>query len=324
MRALQLRGVELPLELSELDLPVPAAGWTLVRLAAAALNKRDYWITRGKYPGLVFPMVLGSDGVGWHGHRRVVIDPSLGWGNDPRHFSPGFRILGMPDPGTLADYVAVPTANLHDLPAHLSWEEGAALPVCGVTAYRAMFTRGAAAKGERMLVTGIGGGVAMMALLFGLAHGMEVWVTSSSDHKIEQAVALGASGGANYTRPEWPAELGRRLPGKFDLMIDGAGGEGFSEVLPFMADRGRLVIYGGTRGVIHNLSPQRIFWKQLDILGSSMGSPQDFRTMLDFVSAHHVRPVVSDVFPLEEGNQALALLARGDQTGKVVIRIGHD
>jgi D-arabinose 1-dehydrogenase-like Zn-dependent alcohol dehydrogenase len=186
-----------------------------------------------------------------------------------------------------------------------------------------MFTRGRARSGERMLITGIGGGVAMMAMLFGLAAGLEVWVTSSSDSKLTQAVEAGAAGGANYTRPEWAAELGTRLTGKIDLVIDGAGGEGFSELLPVMANRGRMVIYGGTRGPIHGLSPQRIFWKQLDILGSSMGSPDDFQAMLDFVSRHQVRPLVSDVFPMEDANRALALLARGDQSGKVVVRIGQ-
>ncbi len=323
MRALVLRGLEQPLELIDMDRPVPPGGWTLVQVMAAALNKRDYWITRGKYPGLVFPMTLGSDGVGLHGDRRVIIDPSIGWGDDPGHFAAGFRILGMPDPGTLSEWVAVPEANLHEIPAHLSWEEAAALPVCGVTAYRAMFTRGRARSGERMLITGIGGGVAMMAMLFGLAAGLEVWVTSSSDSKLTQAVEAGAAGGANYTRPEWAAELGTRLTGKIDLVIDGAGGEGFSELLPVMANRGRMVIYGGTRGPIHGLSPQRIFWKQLDILGSSMGSPDDFQAMLDFVSRHQVRPLVSDVFPMEDANRALALLARGDQSGKVVVRIGQ-
>jgi len=324
MRALMLEGLESPLVLAEIEMPVPPAGWKQVRVAAAALNKRDYWITRGKYPGLVFPVVPGSDGVGWVDGRRVIIDPSIGWGKDPEHFEPGFRILGMPDYGTLAEYVAVPEENIHDLPAHLSWAEGAALPVCGVTAYRALVTRGRASAGERMLVSGIGGGVATMALLFGRALGLEVWVTSSSDAKIDQAVADGAAGGFNYTRPDWSADMGARLPGKIDLVIDGAGGAGFSTLLPHMANRGRMVIYGGTRGAIDDLSPQRIFWKQLDILGTSMGSPDDFRQMLDLVDRFQLHPRISEVFSMEDANKALALLARGDQSGKVVIRIAND
>lgn len=324
MRALLLEGLERPLSLVEMDDPTPPAGWERVRVAAAAFNKRDYWITRGKYPGLVFPMVPGSDGVGWVDGRRVIIDPSIGWGGDPDHFAPGFRILGMPDFGTLAEFTAVPRENIHDLPAHLSWAEGAALPVCGVTAYRALVTRGRARSGERVLVSGIGGGVATMALLFGQAMGMEVWVTSSSDAKIDQAIADGAAGGFNYTRPDWSSEMGARLPGKIDLVIDGAGGAGFSALLSHMANRGRMVIYGGTRGAIDNLSPQRIFWKQLDILGTSMGSPEDFQAMLDLVASHQLHPRVSDVFPMEEANEALALLAHGEQSGKVVIRIAND
>src|SRR5690606_38805643 len=187
MRALLLRGLDQPLELTTLDMPPLQPGWTHVRVVNAAFNKRDYWITRGKYPGLTFPLVPGSDGAGWWQDRRVIINPSRGWGDDPDHFATGFRILGMPDPGTFAEYVAVPEGNLYDIPDHLTWEEAAALPVCGVTAFRAMFARGRARAGERMLITGIGGGVASMALLYGVALGMEVWVSSSSDTKIAQA-----------------------------------------------------------------------------------------------------------------------------------------
>ncbi len=321
MSSMILWGLDKPLEPAEIAPTLPSAGEVYVHLRAAALNKRDYWITKGKYPGLSFPLVLGSDGAGVLDGREVIINPGLDWGSDPDYFSSDFRILGMPDHGTFSDTVKVPASNLYDKPSHLSWVEAAALPVCGVTAYRAMFTRGKAKAGETMLITGIGGGVASMALLFGIAIGMDVWVTSSLDHKIDMAVQQGASGGANYARSTWDQELANKLNGKFDLIIDGAGGPDFSRILPMMSPRGRMVMYGGTRGNINELSPQRIFWKQLDILGSTMGSPDDFSNMIDFVNKHKIKPIVSHTFQLAEVNDALAVIAEGDQFGKVCLEI---
>jgi len=316
-----LWGLDRPLEIAEIDPTLPSEGEVFVRLRAAALNKRDYWVTKGKYPGLVFPLVLGSDGAGVVDGREVIINPGLDWGSDPDQFSPDFRILGMPDFGTLSDLVKVPEINLYDKPKHLSWTEAAAFPLCGVTAYRAMFTRGRAKPGEKMLITGIGGGVASMAMLFGIASGMDVWVTSSSDYKLDQAVLHGASGGANYSRHTWDKELAEKIDGKFDLVIDGAGGTDFSKIVHMMHPRGRIVIYGGTRGNIEQLSPQRIFWKQLDILGSTMGSPDDFSLMVDMVIKYEIKPIISHTFSLMEANDALAVIAEGDQFGKVCIDI---
>jgi len=321
MRSMILWGLDMPLQPADIPPASPGEGEVMVSLRAAALNKRDYWITKGKYPGLSFPLVPGSDGAGLLDGREVVINPGLDWGSDPDHFAPDFRILGMPDHGTFAQMVKVPESNLYDKPKHLSWVEAAALPVCGVTAYRAMITRGRAKSGERMLITGIGGGVASMALVFGVAMGMEVWVTSSSDHKIDLAIQQGAYGGDNYSRATWDQELAEKLKGKIDLVIDGAGGGDFSRMLPLMSARGRMVIYGGTRGNIDGLSPQRIFWKQLDILGSTMGSPDDFGKMIEFVNLHRIKPIVSHTFSLEEANEAMGLIASGDQFGKVCLEI---
>lgn len=321
MRAMMLWGMDLPLEMAEISPADPSVEEVSVRLRAAALNKRDYWITKGKYPGISFPLILGSDGAGEIDGRDVILNPGLDWGSDPDHFSPDFRILGMPDHGTLTEFVKVPVSNVYDKPKHLTWAEAAALPVCGVTAYRAMMTRGKAKTGQRMLITGIGGGVASMALLFGKALDMEIWVTSSSDHKIDLAVQYGASGGANYSRSTWDKELAEKLSGRFDLVIDGAGGSDFAKIVHLMNPRGKLVLYGGTRGNIDDLSPQRIFWKQLDILGSTMGSPEDFQQMLDFVNLYKIKPIISHTFQLSEANEALAVLAKGDQFGKICIDI---
>ncbi len=321
MSSMILFGNDSPLEVGDLVPSMPNEGEVFVLLKAAALNKRDYWITKGKYPGITYPLVLGSDGVGVIEGREVIINPSIAWGDDPEYFSDDFSILGLPYHGTFSDMVVVPEENIFDKPDHLSWVEAAALPVCGVTAYRAMMTRGRARSGQRMLITGIGGGVATMALLFGVAMDMEVWVTSSSDMKIEKAIKYGASGGANYSGSDWDKELVQQAGGRFDLVIDGAGGKDFSRMVHFMNPRGRIVVYGGTSGNIEGLSPQRIFWKQLDILGSTMGSPIDFKHMLDFVVQHKIKPIVSHVFPLEKANEAMDIIAKGEQFGKVCLEI---
>lgn len=324
MIAAQLRGLEMPLEITELPTPQPGPDEVIVQLKAAALNKRDFWITKGKYPKLTFPIVPGSDGVGLIENREIIINPGLDWGNNPDRFDADFRILGMPEYGTFAESIVVPSSNIYDKPSHLSWTEAAALPVCGVTAYRAMFMRGRASSTDRMLITGVGGGVATLALLFGAAIGMEVWVTSSSEEKIALAMQHGAAGGVNYTNTDWDKTLEAKAAGRFDLVIDGAGGNDFSRIVNIMNPGGRMVIYGGTRGEINALSPQRIFWKQLDILGSSMGSPVDFTNMLDLVNRYRIKPIVSHVFPLRKINDALDVIAKGKQFGKICIEIPGD
>ena len=321
MNGMILWGPGKPLEMAELTPTLPPVGEVFIRLQSAALNKRDYWITQGKYPGIVYPLILGSDGAGMLDKREVIINPGINWGDNPQHFGPGFKILGMPDNGSLAQLMKAPEQNIYDKPSHLSWIEAAALPVAGVTAYRAMFTRGHAKPGEKLLITGVGGGVATMALLFGVAIGMDVWVTSSSDQKIEKAIQHGAKGGVKYTTSSWQKDISEMVNDNFDLVLDGAGGPEFSKIISLMNPAGRIVIYGGTAGTISDLSPQRIFWKQLDILGTSMGSPHDFEHMLDFVNQHKIKPIVSHTFSLEEANEALAIIGRNEQFGKVCIEI---
>lgn len=309
------------LVLTEITPTLPPIGDVYVKVHSAAVNKRDYWITQGKYPGIVYPLILGSDGAGMVEDKEVIINPGVNWGDNPQHFCPGFKILGMPDNGTFAQMVKVPMENLYPKPQHLSWTEAAALPVAGVTAYRALFTRGQGKAGENLLITGIGGGVATMTLLFALAGGMNVWVSSSSDEKISRAVSLGAKGGVNYKSEHWDKQLIEMNNDKFDLVIDGAGSGEFSKLVSMMNPNGRIVIYGGTAGAINDLSPQRIFWKEIDILGSTMGSPQDFQSMIDFVNLHKIKPVVSHTFSLDEINEAIGVVGRNEQFGKVCIEI---
>ena len=311
--------------------PQPAAGEAVVAIRAAALNHRDVWIKTGQYAGLKWPCQPGSDGAGvvmavgdgvdaaWSG-REVVINPSFDWGSDEQTQGPNFTILGLPRAGTLAEKISVPVAQLSAKPAHLSWEEAAALPLAGLTAYRAVFARARLRAGERVLVTGIGSGVAWFALQFAVVCGADVWVTSSSAEKIAKAIALGAKGGFHYTRVGWAVEA-TKIAGMFDVIVDSAGGAGFGDLIDLAAPGGRIVFFGGTRGNSPALPLRKIFWRQLSLLGTTRGSPADWSAMLEFVALHRVRPVVSEVFPLARAGEAFALMERGGQCGKIVVRI---
>lgn len=269
MWALTLRQIKTPLQLEERPDLKPAAGEVVVRLHAAALNRRDYWITQGMYPGIQLPVVLGSDGAGtvsacgagvdprWL-DREVVIHPGMDWGENEAVQDPTFQILGLPRDGTLATEVVVPAAQLHAKPVHLDWHQAAALPLSGLTAYRALLVQGALQSGETVLITGVGGGVATFALQFALAVGATVWVTSSSNEKIRRAVDLGAAGGFNYTASGWSQEL-RRRAGATDLIIDSAGGAGYAQLVDGAAPGGRIVNYGATAGPPERLDLFKVF-----------------------------------------------------------------
>jgi NADPH:quinone reductase-like Zn-dependent oxidoreductase len=245
------------------------------------------------------------------------------WGEGQRAQGRHFRVLGMPDPGTFAEYTTAAAAYVRPRPAHLNWAQAAALPLAGLTAYRAAFVRAQLQAGERVLVTGIGGGVALVAAQLCAAAGAEVWVTSGDDDKLARALALplGLRGGANYKAEGWAKDLTKRAGGPFDVLIDSAGGAGFEALVDAAAPGGRIVFYGGTQGNITSLPPGKVFWKQLSILGTSMGSLQDFDAMLAFVDEHQLVPIVDKHFSLAEGQAALSYLAAGQQLGKVVLDI---
>ncbi len=331
MRALVLEEIDAPLTCRDAEKPTPAEGEALVRIAAAALNHRDVYISHGQYPGIETPIILGSDGCGsveavsgdgadWVG-KEVIINPSLGWGDDPRVQRDDFSILGLPRPGTFAQYVTVPIENLAAKPPHLSPELAAALPLAGVTAWRALMTRGAMQAGDRVLISGVGGGVALFALQFAVAGGAEVYVTSGSEAKIARAVELGAKGGALYSEPGWRKKLSAYVPQGFDVIVDGAGGEGFGELARLLGAAGRLAFYGGTRGKWPTILPQHLFFRQVAILASTMGSPEDFASMVAFVTEHELVPVVDRSFPLNDGAEAFTHLESGSQFGKVVLTV---
>jgi NADPH:quinone reductase-like Zn-dependent oxidoreductase len=330
MQGLVLSTVDSPPVFQTVTKPEPGPGQVRIKLAAAALNRRDVWIMRGKYPGIRTPVILGSDGCGVVDavgdgvdslpSGRVILNPSMHWGDSLAHQSLKYQILGLPKNGTFAEYVVLPARNVHAAPAHLSDVEAAALPLAGLTAYRALVTRAQLKAGEKVLITGIGGGVAIKALQIALALGAsEVWVTSSRDAAIEQAVALGAAGGVKYTDEDWSRQLQRKVPTGFDVIVDSAGGEGFGGLIRVAGMGGRIVFFGGTVGKWPRILPQYLFFKQISILGTTMGGDAEFADLLALVAKTGLRPVVSDVRPLADGASAFLHLEASRQIGKVVL-----
>lgn len=320
MKALVLNTLHHPLDYVEVSDPAPAKGEVVVNLRAAALNHRDLFITQGLYAGIRFPCIFGSDGAGELRGKRVVLYPALEWGDNPDFQGKNFRILGMPDDGTFAEQIRVPRQNVFLMPEHLGWEQAAALPLAGLTAWRTLFSRCKLKNGEKVLISGIGGGVALTALQLAVAAGATVFVTSSSSEKIEKAVKLGAKGGAIYREEGWDKRLKAEVGG-FDVIVDSAAGDGFA-VFPALCNPGaRIGVYGGTLGKVNGLSMQPVFWKQISILGSTMGSLREFRAMLAFVAKHEIVPVVDSVFPLSEGNAAFEKMGKGTQFGKIVLQM---
>ena len=332
MKAIQLiDGVEDKIELSDVPKPEPQSGEVLVRIKAAALNRRDQWIRQGMYPGIRFGSVLGSDGAGvvedlgdgadpkWL-DKEVLINPNVNWGEKPAHQAADYRVLGMPDHGTLAEYICVHTDKLHEKPALLNWEQAAALPLGGLTAYRATFHHGQVKAGDKVLISGIGGGVAQFAFQFALATQAEVYVTSGNEQKLRTAKEMGASGAFNYRNEGWQKAL-FKASGGFDCVIDSAGGDQINDFIRMMRPAGRIVFYGATNGTPQKLDLFRMFWNQITLQGSTMGNDQEFVDMISFVEQHQIKPIIDSVRPIDEAVSAFNDMRDGRQFGKLVIRV---
>lgn len=331
MKALQLTtatGIE-AVVLADVPDPSPAAGQVSVRLAAAALNHRELWIARGMYPGMQLPATLGCDGAGTieaigdgvdpvRLGQEVILYPGLDWGDDPAVPRADFGLLGMPGPGTVAERVVVSAAHALPRPEHLDPLAAAALPLGGLTAWRGLTVKGGIKAGDTLLITGIGGGVATFALLFAVAMGARVFVTSGSDASIEQAIALGAAGGVNYHTERWGKALAAQANG-IDLVFDGAPAGGYAEYGRALAMGARVVVYGSTGGGSFPVSAPELFLKNVSVHGTNVGSPDDFAAMARFVSEHRITPVIDRIFPFAEALAALAYLQASHAFGKVVI-----
>jgi zinc-binding alcohol dehydrogenase/oxidoreductase len=334
MKAVRLNELGGPekLHVEEIAEPVARAGEIVVKISRAAFNRRDVFITQGLYPGIELPKTLGSDGAGVVATlgegvsgpavgTAVVIDPEIGWSDTLGHAYKGASVLGMPLDGTFAEYVVVPAANVYKKPAALSDDEAAAIPLAGETAYRAVFTRGQIRRDDAVLITGVGSGVQTFALLYAKHAGARTIVTSGSDEKLERAKALGADVAINYkTNPDWHKEARTAAGGGGpSLIIDSTGGETFARCLDIARHEARVVVYGGTAGDA-KIRPFSIFWKHLNIMGTSMGSPSDFAAMLALFEGG-LRPVVDKVFPMDQAAAAAERLASSEQFGKVVLAI---
>jgi len=309
------------LRLAEVADPPPRAGWVTVALKASALNWHDVLVRQGKY-GSPLPHVPGADGAGVRtdSGEPVIILPSLWWGDDESAPAAGWQILGDHEPGTYAELVRVPADCVAPKPAGLSWPEAAALPLAGLTIYRALFTRGRLRQGESLLVLGAGGSVATTAVSLAAGIGAVVTVTSGTADKIERAKALGATGGVCYTEDHW-WEAARELSPSgrgFDLVLDSVGT--WQESILAVRNGGRVVVLGASRAEQATLDVRRFYFGQFDLLGTTMGSPRDFAGLLRLLgSGRFPPPVVDRVYPLGAAAQAHEYLESGAGFGKVVL-----
>ncbi|MEP1033207.1 zinc-binding dehydrogenase [Ekhidna sp.] len=327
MKAITITQESEPIQLADISKPEISGDECLVKLSAAALNRRDQWIREGMYPGIQFGTVLGSDGCGvveegpveWKG-KEVIINPNVAWGDNPEVQSDKYSVLGMPTNGTLAEYIKVPTHRLHKKPVHLTNNEAAALPLAGLTAFRATINKGAVNAQKRVLVTGAGGGVSQFAIAFAVASGAEVYVTSGNEDKIERVKEMGVKGGFNYRDEKWYKAA--VALGGFDSIIDSAGGNQLNNYLKIIKPSGRIVMYGSTTGHPEKLDVFRLFWSQAQIMGSTMGSDDEFTEMLEWITKYQIRPTVDKVFDLDNYLLAFDRFKEPDSFGKIVVKFG--
>jgi zinc-binding alcohol dehydrogenase/oxidoreductase len=314
------------LRYEDADDPVAGPGEVLIRLKAASLNHLDIW-TRQGLPSAPKPRILGADGAGvvdapgedadrFAAGDKVVINPGL---------DDGAHILGEHMDGTHAELIAVPADYVHPLPGDLTFEEAAAFPLVFETAYRMLVTRAGVQEGEWVLVWGVGGGVASAALVLAKALGARVIATSSSDEKLERAREAGADAVVNHESGDVAAAVKEATEGHgADVVVEHVGEATWKTSLQAAATEGRVVVCGATSGPNPPAQLHRVWWKQLSILGSTMGTRADFAGVYDLVARGTAKPIVDRVFPLSEAAAAHEYLEAGNQFGKVVLKIGDD
>jgi NADPH:quinone reductase-like Zn-dependent oxidoreductase len=344
LKALTLTATGSLQQLQFTDLPAPEPGTpdaVRVRLRAAALNRLDLWVVQG-VPGVDyrFPHILGSDGAGvveavgpaarrFRPGDRVMINPGIScgaceWceaGDEP--VCAEFGVLGEHRPGTLAEAIVVPERNLAPVPDGMGWAEAAAFPLTTLTAWRMLITRARLQPGERVLIWGIGGGVAQAALRIVKLVGATAIVTSGSDAKLARARELGADVTLNHATQDVPREI-RALTGRrgVEVVVDTVGETTWARSLRSLARLGRLVTCGGTSGPMVTTDVRKLFWYQWSILGSTMGSLAEFRAISGLAAQGRLWPEVDSVVPFERAIEAFERLAAGEQMGKIVIEVG--
>ncbi len=326
MRVVHLTAFGGPEVLKPADVPdpEPRPGHVAIDLVRAALNHRDVWIREGR-PGPL-PAVLGSDGAGVVSEvgagvegvaagDEVVVNPALDWGDREDAPGPDFRILGVPDQGTYAERIVVAAHQVRPRPAGWSWDECAAFPLGGLTAWRALRLAGAA-PGRRILVTGAGGGVGTFLVQIGAALGATIVATTGSAAKIARALELGAAEALDYHDPDWP-----RRAGPVHAAIDSVGGSGLDAVIGTLVRGGVLVSFGDTAREPATVDLAEVFLEWRRIQGTTMGSPREFDALLEHIASATWRPVIDSIHPLGEAAEAHRRLVDPERTGKVVLAI---
>lgn len=303
------------LTVGDLDAPDAPSGSVRVRVVASSLNHHDLWSLKGVgLPEDRLPMVLGCDasGIDDDGHEVIVhsVVSSADWRGDET-LDPKRSLLSERYPGTMADHVWVPERNLVPKPAELSFEEAACLPTAWLTAYRMLFTVSPAAPGSTVLVQGAGGGVASALIALASAAGFRVWATSRSEEKRDRAVALGA---------EQAFDAGARLPERVDVVFDSVGEATWAHSLKSLVPGGTVVTCGATSGPAPSADLNRVFFLQLRVLGSTMGTREELIRLTRFLVATGVRPVIDTVLPLDDAAQGFQRMLDGDVFGKIVFR----
>lgn len=329
-------------QIQDVEAPKPQSGEVVVKVLCAGLNHLDIWVRKGR-PGsnLRMPHVLGSDAAGIVAAvgegvqspkvgERVIVNPALSCGHcefcrgGQQSVCADFGIVGLVRPGTFTEQVVVPGGNCYPRPPHLSDEEAAVLALAYVTAWRMLMTRAQVKPGEMVLIHGIGGGVAVAALQFAKMIGAETFVTSSSNDKLSHAKRLGADHTLNYEKEsvtKWiESETGRR---GVDVAIDAVGATTWPLDFACIRKGGRIVLCGVTTGAKAETNLQVLYWNQLNVMGSTMGSDEDFRQMLRAVTVNQVKPVVDTTLPLDQARAAMERMETAGQFGKIALRISQ-
>jgi NADPH:quinone reductase-like Zn-dependent oxidoreductase len=301
------------LQVGEMPDPAPQGGWTTVTVKAAALNHHDLWSLRGV--GLsedALPMILGCDAAGLDEDGNEVVVHAVvtndSWRGDET-LDPRRSLLSERHPGALAQRVAVPARNVIPKPAELSFAHAACLPTAWLTAYRMLFTRGGVTPGMTVLVQGAGGGVATALTVLGSAAGVRVWVTSRSEHKREEALRLGA---------ERAFEAGARLPERVDAVMETVGKATWAHSVRSLKPGGKLVVSGATSGDAPPAELTRVFFLQLSVVGSTMGTRDELERLIRFCLERDIRPPIHQTLPLAEARDGFRALLEGDVVGKIV------
>ena len=293
--------------------PVIQEGWIRVQVKAASLNHHDVWTLRGvACPADRLPIVLGTDAAGvLEDGREVIVHSVIGDASSgDETLDPKRSLLSEVHDGTIAEYVTVPVRNVINKPGFLSFEEASCLPTAWLTAYRMLFTKSGLKKGDTVLIQGAGGGVATALIQLAHAAGYTVWVTSRDEAKREYAKTLGA---------DEVFEVGGKLPGKVDAVMESVGEATWSHSMRSLRPGGRIVICGATSGPNPPADLNRLFFLQLEVVGSTMGTRDEFEALVKFLGDTGLRPQIQQVFSLDDTDKAIALMAAGDVRGKLVI-----